>query len=274
VQQLASSSKDMMSSGKEMFSAGRDKFKQSASHMADTAESFSDSASRSAGAFSDSASRTAGSFSESASHAAGTMADQARASGESVRQMADTAVDMGRDTAHRIGETASDYADSARRVAHDTSANVQRMAEQAQRTWQKMADEQPLVIGALGVALGALLGAGLPSTKAENRLMGEASDALKETAMGEASRQYEQVKDVATETYEHVAGEIKEKGLSTESAKHAVDKIGAAATRVADQAKSEVERDSTLAGQPGRSSDQTDRMAFQQTPGSTERSRT
>jgi hypothetical protein len=237
VQKIASSSKDMVASG-------GGKLKQHTGEMTEAA----------------------GSFSDSASHTAGAVADQARASGESVRQMADAAVGMGRDAAHSIGEKTSEYADSAKQAAQDASANVQRLAGDAQRTWQRMADEQPLVIGALGVALGALLGAGLPSTGTEDRLMGKASDALKETTMGEASRQFEQVKDVAAETYENVAGEIKEKGLSTESAKHAVDKIGAAATKVADTAEREVEQGDARVRHSGRTTFQT--------PGSTERSRT
>lgn len=84
-------------------------------------------------------------------------------------------------------------ADSARNTAHAAADRARRAASnarwQAQRTrnqFSRMMDEQPLVLGAMGVALGALLGALVPATAAENELMGEARDRLADTARAAA----------------------------------------------------------------------------------------
>lgn len=49
--------------------------------------------------------------------------------------------------------------------------------------------EHPLLLSAFGVVIGALIGAVLPSTETENRVMGERSDELKEKAAGAAREQ-------------------------------------------------------------------------------------
>jgi hypothetical protein len=67
-----------------------------------------------------------------------------------------------------------------------------------------MLDEQPFVVGGLGLALGAALGAMLPSTEAENRLFGEASSRITTKAKNVASEQYDRVK----ETLQDVADEV------------------------------------------------------------------
>jgi hypothetical protein len=57
----------------------------------------------------------------------------------------------------------------ARRNAWQAGRGVWRQAGQ-------FVDRQPLVLGALGLAVGAAIGASLPATREENRLMGEARD--------------------------------------------------------------------------------------------------
>jgi hypothetical protein len=59
--------------------------------------------------------------------------------------------------------------------------------------------DQPLVLAGVGLALGALLGASLPGTEAEDRLMGEASDATKSEAKEFAEQQADRGKAVGQE---------------------------------------------------------------------------
>jgi hypothetical protein len=52
------------------------------------------------------------------------------------------------------------------------------MSHRVQEQTRRLIDEQPLILGALGIAVGAALGASLPRTRQEDRLMGEARDEL------------------------------------------------------------------------------------------------
>ncbi|HEV2430992.1 MAG TPA: YtxH domain-containing protein [Burkholderiales bacterium] len=63
--------------------------------------------------------------------------------------------------------------------------------------------EQPLALGAIGLAIGAVLGAAAPRTRQEERLMGEASRKLAEKAKGLGSQQL----DKAQQAVEQVAEE-------------------------------------------------------------------
>ncbi|HLT90156.1 MAG TPA: DUF3618 domain-containing protein [Woeseiaceae bacterium] len=62
----------------------------------------------------------------------------------------------------------------------------------------RLLEEQPLLVGALGVALGAAIGAALPRTEREDRLMGEARDSAAEGLRQKASEAYEEVRERAS----------------------------------------------------------------------------
>lgn len=65
-----------------------------------------------------------------------------------------------------MGDNAKDF---TRRKAHDARLGFEHMLE-----------DNPVALGALGVAAGALLGASLPSTESEDRWMGEMRDRVAE----------------------------------------------------------------------------------------------
>jgi hypothetical protein len=84
-----------------------------------------------------------------------------------------------RDTARRGGEKAQEY-------ASETTAAVRRTGRRAQNELQRMLNENPLMVGAGAVVLGAALGLALPETERENEWMGEARDTLLDRAQGAA----------------------------------------------------------------------------------------
>ena len=55
-------------------------------------------------------------------------------------------------------------------------------------------EEQPLVFGAIAVAVGALIGAALPTTEVENRTVGQVRDRTLEKARQASQRQYENLR--------------------------------------------------------------------------------
>jgi hypothetical protein len=66
-----------------------------------------------------------------------------------------------------------------------------------------LVNEQPLALGAIGLAIGALLGAAAPRTRMEEQTIGQASRNLAEKAKEAGSQQL----DKATQTAKQVAEE-------------------------------------------------------------------
>ena len=165
------------------------------------------------------------------------------------------------DGASRLGDQASSTAgslhDAARRQGHDAThalgqgyGAAAQSASQAgsslQHGWSRMSQEQPLLVGALGLAVGAALGALLPKTAAEDRLMGEASDSMSRQLGETVESQYEQAKEVVTEH----AGQVKE-ALSGayEDARQKVDQDGLSAQTIGDSVKNAASRVAEVANQ-------------------------
>jgi hypothetical protein len=113
------------------------------------------------------------------------------------------------------------------------------LGDQLRHSWNRASTEQPLLLGALGLALGAVMGALLPRTRTEDRLMGEASDAVTQQLSSAAQEQYAQAKDVVAER----VGEVREKlGDSAPSVSSLGDAVVGAAQGVR-EAVSQTARD-------------------------------
>ena len=98
-------------------------------------------------------------------------AARSKATGESAQRLT-------QDVGQRLGDAGGQVRRQAGRVQDEAS----RGARQAKDSFLRLLTEQPLVVAGIGVALGALLGAALPSTAQEDEVMGEASDGLKREA--------------------------------------------------------------------------------------------
>jgi len=203
----------------------------------DVVEAVGDAASRATAAVSDVASQAGSAIgdamgdarstaSDAASRLASTGSELADRAGEAtagarrtVRSYADQASDYAEDGVQRLRgytEQAVDYADDGvRRLRRDGPG----------RSLEQIAEAQPLVFGALGLALGAALGAVLPKTEAEDRLMGEARDQVAsrlgetareglETARSMAGEHLDRVKDTLAETYETTKDRLNEGGIA------------------------------------------------------------
>jgi ElaB/YqjD/DUF883 family membrane-anchored ribosome-binding protein len=72
--------------------------------------------------------------------------------------------------------------DATRERAHQAADTARYQAERVRQGYDHLVQEQPLALGAIGFAIGALLGAAAPRTRREDELMGEASDRLKQDA--------------------------------------------------------------------------------------------
>lgn len=107
-------------------------------------------------------------------------------------------------TSARIGQSARSArarvrrsAGSVRATAHSavdrTRSAMYTARTQGRQTFDRMLEEQPLALGVMGLAVGALLGSLLPATEREDRLMGQARDRTLEKARHDVRAGAEQV---------------------------------------------------------------------------------
>ena len=165
------------------------------------------------------------SMTERAGSAAGGIGERVSdAAGRAYRSVAGAAGSV----ADGVGSVADDVGSAVRRVSglgDDLSRHASRAGGSAQQGLDRLLREQPSVVGAMGVALGAALGALLPGTQAEDRLMGEASDSLTRQAEAAAREGFGRVQDVAGEqldrakdaaagAYDSAKGQMDQSGLS------------------------------------------------------------
>jgi Protein of unknown function (DUF3618) len=136
--------------------------RESAGSSANAMWQGADRARDSLGAAAGSASDAAGSAAAFASDAVGRAADTAgKAAASAYGTIAGT-----------TSRTASAVGESARHISHSAASSA--------KSFIDFCRSEPLVLGSMGVAIGAALGALLPPTQTEDYLMGEKSDRLKE----------------------------------------------------------------------------------------------
>lgn len=106
------------------------------------------------------------------------------------------------DATHVAGDTVSGARGKAEELYGQARAKAGEYGDYARQRFDNTLEAEPLVIGALGLAVGAAIGAALPSTPVERRYFGpartKAADAAKaqlDEVKGVAGRAYEQIKD-------------------------------------------------------------------------------
>jgi ElaB/YqjD/DUF883 family membrane-anchored ribosome-binding protein len=124
-------------------------------------------------------------------------------------------------TRDRAGETATQVQDKAGQVASQAQDRVSRLGDraryQARRAsggFQRMLQENPLAVGALGVGVGAAVGLVIRETTREHEVMGEARDTFVEKAQEKAQDAQERVQQVAQEVQSAAQQEAENQGLT------------------------------------------------------------
>lgn len=169
----------------------------------------------------------------------------------SVRRGVDAAGHALSDAAESVGNTASDISErlshgledlsedakarvlSARRAAHEARLSSEAAMHRGSRAATDFFEDQPLVVGALAVAVGAAIGAALPSSKFEDDTMGDSSDRL----FAEAQAVYREERDKAMSAARSAATEVKEElsEMGSDIGETVSDHASEAAKRVLDR---------------------------------------
>lgn len=108
--------------------------------------------------------------------------------------MKDSFTSASQSARERVGQLGQSARSQMERARHQ--------AERVRSGYDTMVREQPLALGAIGVAIGALLAAVAPRTRKEDELMGEASDQLAQKVKETGQTHLEKAKELGKEQLE------------------------------------------------------------------------
>lgn len=143
---------------------------------------------------------------------------------------AGSAYDAAADAAESAYDAAGNAYDAAGNYVGDALDTVGNLGSQARESYDYYLNENPLAVGAVALALGAVVGLAIPTTSYENELMGEAREKLVSKAQNAAQETVEKVKNVAGETIGTVKDDVAEKAKAV---------VGNAADTVDKEAKNQ-----------------------------------
>jgi ElaB/YqjD/DUF883 family membrane-anchored ribosome-binding protein len=200
----------------------------------------------------------AGGVGDSLASAAGQAADRASSTYNKITGAADQVVDSMQGAATTAMNRVSVAGQNARDQIDDLGTSARQGLGWLMR-------EQPLVLGAIGVALGAAIGSLIPATRAEDRLMGETRDAAAGRAQAAVQEGYEKAKEVAGDRLEAVTAAVSEAGgqAKQQVTGNAGGQVGITLTEAAQQVRhavreathdvAEEARNTLAAGEAGKS---------------------
>jgi len=118
---------------------------------------------------------------------------------EAVQQKAGQVKDSVSEAAGQVKARAGEFVDQAQAKVEHLSERVQDRAQNVVYRSQSMIEDNPLMTGALALALGAAVGLLLPETQRENELLGNARDKFMGQVSDAAHDTFDKAQKVATE---------------------------------------------------------------------------
>jgi hypothetical protein len=204
------------------------------------------------GVATDAALERIGDASESIQHNAKRGMEAARGAADRVAGMRSQASQQTADFATRATETLSETAGTIREVGSEalgraseliSTDRIKSAGTQAHDWIGDTVSRNPLVVGAVGLAIGAVIAAALPKTQQEDQFLGSASEHLKKRAQDAAAAGLDKARDVAADIYHEAMASAGEQGLSAEGLKQTAgevaDKVRAVAGAVGGQSQSQ-----------------------------------
>lgn len=170
--------------GADVMSSASSAIRAASSAGADAAVAAAGGVKSAAGTAADTAKSLAGQAGHKVSDMAGKMTDKvaglATDTANSVKETAAATAGSLRGTADDLRDRAGEQVDQARRMVHDGQDAAQQLEQDATRlaadtrqAMSKLLEEQPILVAAIGTALGAIFGAALPVSQAERNVLGK-----------------------------------------------------------------------------------------------------
>jgi len=117
------------------------------------------------------------------------------------------------DASDRMSHMASGMRSAGEDAFTSSSEAAKQFGEQARSSFLDVFEREPLVLAAIGVAVGAAIGAILPATEVEREHLGPAGDAMRDRASALGARGMETAKEAAGEVFETMRNEADRQGL-------------------------------------------------------------
>jgi hypothetical protein len=155
--------------------------RSAASDIGDAANSAMNKAGDMASSAAEGVSDAAHAVGDAASRAANAVGGAANAVGDAASNAYHQAAGAASSAYHQAADAASGAYNQAAdhlAMARDSAIQVEQKAMAAAKQTMDFMQEQPLILAGIGLALGAAIGAALPSTQLEDDLLGETSDEL------------------------------------------------------------------------------------------------
>jgi hypothetical protein len=190
------------------------------------------------------AARSVGQSLSSAGH---TTVDAISGAANNVKRQVTDAVDRTTDAARELSDTtdtvskaASDTGDKMAEIARDAVQSGQRYMSAAQQRLSEGLERQPLLLGALGIAIGAGIASAFPSTALESEWMGEQGTAARQKleALAEDGKSFAVKR--GQEVLDDVQREAAAQGLTPEHAKQSLREFSGKVKNVAGAARESV----------------------------------
>ena len=142
---------------------------------------------------------------DTAAHVAGDLQQRATDLGDAARENLNAATETLSSKVNAASDAAREAFDTTRAKAAETFSAARTGAETVVR-------DNAVWVGGLGLAIGALIAASLPSTRIEQATLGDTSDALRKSAADAASEKFDEMKTAAMSAAETAAGKFSETG--------------------------------------------------------------
>ncbi|HEX2018714.1 MAG TPA: DUF3618 domain-containing protein [Aurantimonas sp.] len=190
------------------------------------------------------ASSAAGSVKSGAASLASSAGDAASRAGSAASGAAGSAADAMRRASHDATDAASHVGSAAWESARHAGEYAYRSGRRARRTLLDAMQDEPLVFGALALAIGAAVGAALPPTRREDELMGDARDRVRDQAYSYGRDTLHRAEHVAEAAYDAASKEADAKGLKPDpkSGETLAEKASSVARAAGEAAKDDAKK--------------------------------
>lgn len=146
-----------------------------------------------------------------------------------VQNMASEAMVTARSAASLVTDTGMDAATTIRAKASDAS-------DRAGKTIFQTIEQNPLLVGGVGLLVGGLIASALARSDFEDALVGDTSSAAKRQIQATASKGFDTAKTAVGEIYDETTRQAEAEGLTTEGIGKAAQDISQRVRRVAEAA--------------------------------------